>query len=47
MRGRDASDADARVVAAQTTAPLAEDGWSALEAAGDLAAVVAAARARL
>jgi hypothetical protein len=47
MRGRDASDADARVVAAQTAAPLMEDGWSALEAGGDLAAVVAAARGRL
>ena len=30
-RARDASDADARVVAAQTAAPLAEAGWSALE----------------
>jgi aminoglycoside phosphotransferase family enzyme/cytidylate kinase len=47
MRPRDASDADARIVAAQMAAPLAEDGWSALDAAGDLAALVAAARARL
>jgi aminoglycoside phosphotransferase family enzyme/cytidylate kinase len=47
LRARDASDADARIVAAQTAAPLAENGWSALDAAGVPAAVVAAARARL
>ncbi len=46
-RARDASDADARVVAAQMAAPLGEAGWSALDAAGDLASLVEAARARL
>ncbi|MGD1036787.1 MAG: AAA family ATPase [Roseiarcus sp.] len=46
-RARDASDADARIVATQTAAPLAETGWSALDAAGDLAALIEAARARL
>jgi len=44
-RARDASDADARVVAAQTAAPLVEAGWSALDATGDLASLVEAARA--
>ncbi|MGD0642375.1 MAG: AAA family ATPase [Roseiarcus sp.] len=47
VRARDASDADARIVAAQMAAPLAEDGWSALETAGDLAALIEAARERL
>ena len=44
-RARDASDADARVVAAQTAAPLVEAGWSALDATGDLASLVEATRA--
>lgn len=46
-RPRDASDADAHVVANQMAAPLAEDGWSALDASADLGAILAAARARL
>ncbi len=46
-RARDASDADARIVATQTAAPLAETGWSAFTAAVDLGDLVAAARARL
>ena len=44
-RARDASDADARVVATQTAAPLAETGWSALDATRDLASLIEAARA--
>jgi hypothetical protein len=46
-RASDASDADARVAASQRAAPLVEDGWSALDATGDRAALAAAARARL
>ena len=46
-RSADASDADAQVVATQTAAPLAEDGWSAIDAAGDLATALEAARRRL
>ena len=46
-RARDASDADARILAAQTAAPLVETGWSALDAAGDLASLIEAARALL
>ena len=44
VRARDASDADARIVAAQMAAPLAEAGWSALDAADDLPALIEAAR---
>jgi predicted kinase len=47
VRARDASDADARIVATQMAAPLAETGWSALDASGDLASLVEAARGRL
>ncbi len=46
-RARDASDADGRIVAAQMAAPLVETGWSRLDAAGDLAALIEAARERL
>jgi aminoglycoside phosphotransferase family enzyme/predicted kinase len=46
-RARDASDADARLVAAQIAAPLAESGWSGLDASSDLASLVGAARERL
>ncbi len=47
VRARDASDADARIVATQMAAPLAETGWSELDASGDLASLVEAARGRL
>ena len=46
-RERDASDADARVVLAQRAEPVAEAGWSVLDASGDRAATEAAARNRL
>ena len=46
-RERDASDADARVVLAQRAEPLAEAGWSVLDASGDRAQTEAAARNRL
>ncbi len=46
-RPADASDANARVVATQTAAPLEEDGWSAIDAACDLAEALEAARRRL
>ena len=47
VRASDASDADARIVAMQRAAPLAETGWSALDASGDLASLIEAARGRL
>jgi len=43
----DASDADARIAAAQTAAPLVESGWTALDASGDFAELVEAARERI
>jgi aminoglycoside phosphotransferase family enzyme/predicted kinase len=46
-RNGDASDADATIAARQSAETLAEPGWSALDAAGDLATLVAAARRRL
>ena len=45
-RSGDASDADAGVAARQSAETLAEPGWRALEARGDLATLVAAAKAR-
>jgi len=42
-RDADASDADARVVTRQTAAPLAQTGWSALDAGVDLAPLIEAA----
>ena len=46
-RSGDASDADARVVAAQRAEPLAEAGWFALDASGDLSSTLGAARKQL
>jgi hypothetical protein len=46
-RAADASDANARIVATQTAAPLDEAGWRALDATGDLAAAIDKARGRL
>lgn len=46
-RAPDASDADAHVVSTQAAAPLVEDGWSALDAAGDPASILEEARGRL
>jgi len=46
-RGADASDADAAVARRQRADPLAERGWSALDAGGGLDATVARAAARL
>jgi aminoglycoside phosphotransferase family enzyme/predicted kinase len=45
-RSGDASDADAGVAAGQSAERLAEPGWSEFETSGDLATLVAAARAR-
>ena len=47
QRVGDASDADARVAAAQRASPLVERGWLALDAAGDHPALIDAARALL
>ena len=46
-RGADASDADASVARAQRAEPLAERGWSALDAGGALDATIALALGRL
>ena len=46
-RGADASDADASVARGQRAEPLAERGWSALDAGGALDAMVALALGRL
>ena len=46
-RRGDASDADGGIAARQSAEPLAEPGWSSLDAQGDLANLVAAALARL
>jgi aminoglycoside phosphotransferase family enzyme/predicted kinase len=46
-RSGDASDADAGIAARQSAESLAEPGWSALEASGDLAATVTAAQRHL
>jgi predicted kinase len=46
-RDADASDADARVVTRQTAAPLAQTGWRALDAGGDLTPLIEAAHRRL
>ena len=47
QRRGDASDADAGVAARQSADPLAEPGWTRLDAGGGLAATVAAARRKL
>ena len=46
-RRADASDADAEVARRQTAEPLAERGWAALDAAGNLAETTSLALARL
>ncbi|RBP12027.1 hypothetical protein DFR50_115134 [Roseiarcus fermentans] len=46
-RGNDASDADRAVAERQSADPLAERGWSAVDASGTLGATVARAAARL
>ena len=46
-RRLDPSDADERVVRAQRAEPLAEPGWSAIDATGPLAATAATARPKL
>ncbi len=46
-RAGDASDADARIVAAQRAEPLAEAGWIAIDASGDLDSTLVNAKRQL
>lgn len=47
QRRGDASDADAKIAAAQSAEPLREQGWLALDASGDLAATLDRAKRAL